>query len=154
MPILEGRPVGCSEKRTLAIDPRAPINSCLDEATQPPVTCDAPRRSQAADNHWAPQGQLVSAASALHLQLSEKFWWKPRAVTSGGLRGRSIAMSSIHHRDTNLALCFPQRLFVASQANSGVFVLCDCLRSDCLRSAAPQQCHHRQLASVMNAALF
>lgn len=111
MPILSGRPAGCSDERTQAIDRRIPINNCLAGATQPPVTCDAPRRSQAADNHWALQGQLVSAGTALHLQLRENFWWTPRAVTSGGLRGRSIAMSSIHHRDTctNVAFSLPQR---------------------------------------------
>lgn len=52
-------------------------------------------------------------------------------MTSGAPRGRSIAMSSIHHRDTctNLVFSPASKTFVTSQANSGVFVLRDCLRS-------------------------
>lgn len=83
MPILQGHPAGSSDDRTRAIDRRAPINSCLAGAAQPPVTCEALRCSQAADNHWALQGQLVSAGTARHLQQGEKCWCKPRDVTSG-----------------------------------------------------------------------
>lgn len=137
--ILQGHPAGCSDERTRAIDRRAPINSCLAGATQPPVTCDALRCSQAADNHWALQGQLVSAGTALHLQRREEVCCEPRAVTSGAPCGRSIAMSSIHHRDTctNLVFSPASKTFVTSQANSGVFVLRDCLRS-AARVGAPR----------------